>query len=258
MADEQFIEMRFTGGNIRPELVRAADLGDVLRAVEEILESVALAEQLLPDALLLTSLTSIRSSSVDLLFAPSNPSAGFQAWKVATGVIDARAFQRLPRRATRGVRRIVDFTKTYDCVSEFRVSTSDYVLATLTPELIVADAPLIKGETVLYGQVIRVGGRKPKVLIAASDHSGTSSWQVNQEIARTLGSRLYTDIAVAGMATWNAETLKLEAFQITELLSYRKMPITEAFKQLSDKYGQYFDKLDPDEFIASVRGGKEE
>lgn len=259
MTQEQLIEVRFTGGDIRPQSVRAADLGNVLRAVEDIIESVALAEQLLTDPILLASLTEIRLGSVDLFFTPSNPPAAQRAWGIATGVIHDKTIQRLPRRARNGVRQIVEFTRAYQCVSEFRFSASNQVLATITPELIVADAALLKGESVLYGQVIRVGGRSPKVLIAAADHSGTISCAVSQEIARTLGGRLYTDIGVAGIATWNAETLKLEAFQITELLPYKKTPITQAFKQLSDRYGQYFDDIDDvDEFIASVRGDKEE
>lgn len=257
MANEQSIEIRFTGGDIRPEIVRASDLADVLRAIDELVGSVALNEALTRDPLFLTSLTLVEESSLKLHFTPSDGQAGREAWGLISRSVEQQSYRRLPHRATRALRRVVEFTQTYNCESELRLPETDQVLARITPSMIVADAPLIRGETTLYGQVLRVGGRRPKVLIASHDNSGTVACDVNQDIARVLGGRLYTDIAVSGMAIWNAETLRIESFEIIELLPYQKTALADALRRISERFGKYYDKIDVDEFMSSVRGDKE-
>lgn len=258
MAELEAIELRFTGAEMRPEIVRASDLGDVLRAIDEMIEAVAQTENLVSEMSLVTSLTLVSSGSLALRFTPSDWNAGKLAWQAISTAVSERLFHRLPRRATRAIRRVVEFGHRYNCDSELRLPEPDRVLATLPPDLVVVDAPLIVGETTLYGQVIRVGGRKPKVLIAAFDHSGTIACDVSQDIARILGGRLYTDIAVAGTAAWNSETLKIETFRIEQLLPYQRTSLANAFREMSERFGKYYDALgDVDDFMSSVRGDKE-
>jgi hypothetical protein len=115
--------------------------------------------------------------------------------------------------------------------------------------------PRLRGETVLFGRVERVGGVEPKVRLRISDHESVSC-HISEELAKRVGNRLYNEVGLRGQATWDAVDFELLYFHAEELLSYQAGPITAAFDALAGAVGGAFDSVDDvEEFVGALRHG---
>lgn len=72
---------------------------------------------------------------------------------------------------------------------------------------------ILTGETTLYGEVKRVGGFKPRVVLKTIQ-GDTIYCDASKALAQELGRRLYTEVGVRGQAKWNMQTLRIDAFII--------------------------------------------
>ncbi len=79
-----------------------------------------------------------------------------------------------------------------------------------------------------------------------------------QQIALQLAERLYQQVAVQGIATWNSESFELEEFQVTALLSYVKVELPQAFQQLQEHAHGLYDEIgDVEEYVHTLRYAEE-
>lgn len=128
------------------------------------------------------------------------------------------------------------------------------VLATITPETTLARRAKLSGETTIYGQVIRVGGREPRVMVELLSGQ-TVFCDTNEDIAKKLGSRLYTTVGLFGVAQWDGESLKLEQFTIKDVTTYEELPLEDVMNQLAKAVGVYYgDVTDVEKYISDIRG----
>lgn len=112
---------------------------------------------------------------------------------------------------------------------------------------------MLTGETTIYGRIIRVGGKTPKVMLDTVD-GRTIDCDADASIAQTLGGRLYQVVGLLGIAEWDPQTLTIDTFQIKALLPYEAKPLKEAMAQLAAITRKYYADIDDvPKYIASIR-----
>jgi hypothetical protein len=125
---------------------------------------------------------------------------------------------------------------------------SDYAVDVPPPEY-------QRGETVLYGKIERVGGVRPRVRLRVSAREIVYG-DITEEQSRELGSKLYSQTALRGQATWDANDGSVVYFRVDEILRYERVPAVKAFTELWKASGGGFDRIDDvDAFANRIREG---
>lgn len=106
--------------------------------------------------------------------------------------------------------------------------------------------------TILYGVLIRIGGySRPRAYLQFMDGRKLSCSIQKRALAVAMAARLYQNIGVRGVASWDKRDHTLLSFHIQELLPERDTPRqgtakqdADALKGLADLVGKYYDNLD--------------
>jgi hypothetical protein len=259
ITSNNLIGITFTGENIRPDTVKASELAEILRAVETMVESHVLRDH--PEVqkeVVVVGLVKIKASSLDLQFSSEIPAWAIAAFQDTGQAVNDQDFSRLPSDTFDALDTLVSFTRKRQCIAKFiTLNGKKDVIATITPEIEIRRKPLLTGETTIYGQVVRVGGRTPRVMLEMVDGQ-TIYCDATADMARTLGGKLYQVVGLIGIAQWNPETLVMNTFEIKAILPYEAGSFKEAMAQLAEMTKSYYaDITDVPEYIANIRGGSE-
>ena len=112
----------------------------------------------------------------------------------------------------------------------------------------------IRGETVIYGRVERVGGVDPKVRVRLSEHEVVSC-RLDEGLAIELGAHLYSEVGLRGQATWDAKDQSLAYFRVDEILPFENAgAATAAYALKEAAQGAYDVVKDVPGFIHGLRG----
>lgn len=256
MADN-LLEIRFTGSGMKPGNIRSKELAEIIEAFEDMIVSVVLRDNpALGREAVIIGLVNIKDESIGLQFLPNLTDLTIPATLRITESIAAHNFNQLPSTTIKSVQIIASFVKKYQCEAELRTYNGQAeVRAIITPSMEIPSIVSLIGETTLYGEIKRVGGIDPRVTLRTIDGQ-TIYCDVSEELAKELGHRLYTQVALQGEAQWSPDTLQLEGFRIEKLLDYEEAPITEAFAELAKIVGDTFDDIDDVEtFVVETRRG---
>ena len=257
MTTDDLIVLRFAGENISPEKVSLRVLSRIFEYVEATLSPVIHRDhpELSSEALYL-SLVQISEGSSVYAFKPSHPEYALPAYQKITKSIAADDYTDIPLESIDVIKDMIGFTKQLNCETHFYQSLNamEQPLATLLPTTVITvqDSEYIKGETVIYGFVQRVGGTDPRVRLKIPNQR-TISCSVNQQLAKEIATRLYDTVGLFGIATWNIHNYSLERFEAKSLTEYRDVPVTQAFRELSEKASHHFDGIDPVDFVSDHR-----
>lgn len=252
---EDIMELRYTGATVRPDTVRAGELARLISATEESVLSVIEEELLDQDAVEL-HFVSLETGSVGLQFTSRKASA-YQAFdRIAETVVQAN-YDRLASKAVSGLRVMHNFSKQHNSPLEFySLRKSSEPIAVLAPAAVIQLTPRISGATTLYGEVIRVGGKRPRVRVRMLNGAELSC-VTSKPIAQQLGQRLYHTVGLQGTAQWETDTFSIVQFEVTDILDYDDSP-DDPIAQLSREFGHYFDDItDVDAYVRSLRDGDE-
>lgn len=245
MNDNRFT-LRFSGvGDLNPQSLRAKELAEILENIESAVAATVIAhDPKIKREQIALSLVAVTDASVGLTFAPNLQALTFPALEEIANAISSEQLEKLPNTTVRALRPILRFVREHGCNAEFRLSYGNRdIQATVTPETQIQQVKSIRGQTTIHGEVIRVGGVEPKIEIKTID-GNVLFCPTTQQIALQLAERLYQHVAVDGIATWNPETLDIEEFQITSVLSYVKVNLPQAFHQLREGAGGLYDAID--------------
>jgi len=262
MDNPNLIEIKFTGNGISPELIKASELAEILIAIEQMLTPLIHLEDtenstLDETNLVVVGLTHVVKGSVCLEFSSSVPKQVIPALRKITTSINEGKFYDLPTSSIKGLQSISKFTRKRKCSGQFSLlNGKPEILASITPEMIFKLPEMLTGETVLYGQVVRVGGKTPTVWLDVNNGDKTRIiyCDVSQEIAETLGKKLYTFVGLRGHAKWDAETLDLKHFRIEEITSYEDGTLLDGVNELRKIAGKFFEDIhDVDQFVSDIR-----
>jgi hypothetical protein len=261
MSSDTILEIRFTGGGILPKSIRAGEMAEVLSSFEDMLSSLVMVDhpKLTKDDLIV-GLINIQGGSVRLQFSSQLPEAVIPAFLQISKSVKEQKFNMLPSNTIKSLQTFSSFLHKKGCSADFvTINGRVKVLATMTPDVEIAPVEYIGGDTTIYGEVIRVGGREPKAMVETVDGTTVYCDIANEDLAREVGEHLYLMTKLDGTAKWDARSLNLEEFKITKVSEFGRIGIVETFGELSKLVGQYYaDVTDVESYIASIREQNEE
>jgi hypothetical protein len=255
--DASLFTIRLTGEGVRPHLVTATDLAQLLIAAEQAVLAIAVREN--PEAAddLIVGLSAVHDESIGFAFQSNRPLVAQAAYRELVTLTENRAFRSLPARSLEGLRTLTRFSSEHKGHTQFWNGATGRPLLDLAPEFAV-EIPrpeYQRGETVLYGRIERVGGVRPRVRLRVSEREVVYG-DITEEQSRELGSRLYSDAALRGQATWDAQDGSIVYFRVQEILHYQPGKIRDAFEELrKTAQGAYDELADVDTWTQQVREG---
>jgi len=254
MRDE--LKLRFTGvADLKPQVLRAKELAEIIVNFEAaIVATVVDQDPSIKREQIAVPLVAVQDESVGLVFAPNLPELTYRA---AFRIVDAFAtqqFHQLPQQALTPLRSLVRFVRSRGCVAELSIARAQRsATIEITPATRIETSIPIEGETVLFGEVVRVGGIEPKVELKPVNGKALFC-ATTAEIAVQLAGRLYQQVSVLGCAVWDYETWEIKEFQIKQVLPYVQKPISQAFRLLRESAAGAYDAVDDvEQYINQIR-----
>lgn len=258
MPQHNSIEIRLKGDGMTPGLVRSRDLAQLIEAVEDMIAAeVAASNSDIKKDQIVIGLADVVPGSVTLAFASSTEELTKPALEKIAHSVATNDFYALPEDSIKSLKVISKFSQAKNCTAEiYAVNGSKELLAAITPETRIRDYEPIKGETIIYGVVTRVGGANedsPKIQLRTIE-GRLVHCTANQKNAKIAAQRLYQQIGLIGIAEWDVKTYEIKAFTVTEISGYELTPLSEAVESISQNYGQHFDTIkDVDNFVRELR-----
>lgn len=246
---------------MHPSTVPAHELADLLLAAEQAVTS--LVAQSFPDldpSSVLVGLVGVRDASLGLEFATNRADVVAPAFERLALGVKTRSCEGFPSRGIAGLEVIASFTARRKCRAEFwpggRTVTEPLAVMDETFAEGLPERPKVRGETVIYGMVERVGGVEPKVRLRLSSRESVSC-HLSESLARQVGARLYVEVGLKGKATWDAGDYSLLYFHAEEVTSYEPVGLARAFSELAGVAASYFaDVKDVEAFVREARYGE--
>ena len=256
---EALFTIRLTGEEVRPHLLPTSDLAALRVAAEQTVAAIAAREH--PDLAetLVVGLSEIKDQSVGFAFTSNYEAIVRSAYRELIAAVENRLFRSLPARSIEGLRTLTQFARERQGHTQFWNGTSSGPLLDLAPDYAVEVPPpeYQRGETVLYGKIERVGGVRPRVRLRVSSREIVYG-DITEDQGRILGSKLYSEIALRGHATWDAHDGSIVYFRVEDILPYQRSSAKSAFEELRDAARGAFDKVpDVDLFAQRIREGEE-
>ncbi len=253
---QEFLEVIFSGNNIRPDSVKAGDIADILKAIEVMVESQVYRQhpEIKKDQIII-GLSAIKPSSIDLQFSSSIHDITLLAFKNIGQAINEGDFSRLPSQSYKALTTVASFTRRQQCVAEFSYQNGRRnIIARITPDTKIERPPSLEGQTTIYAKVVRTGGKAPKVEIETIN-GRTLFCDAPKDVTIKLGTKLYQTVALIGFAEWDTDLDNIEQFRIDAVLDYEQVPIKDALHALSEATKLYYaDIKDVEGYISKIRG----
>lgn len=249
------IELSITGKGINPASIKAGDIANVLLSIQSAIEAYVFKQHPeIDQEQVVIGLTNIRPDSIDLEFSSPIPDIVTEAFQRVGGAVATNDFSLLPNASFVALDELASFNRKHKCNTDFVIRNgSRKIVATITPETRFQKPKRLNGITTVYGKVIRVGGRTPRVMIGLLNGK-TLFCETKQDIAESLGSKLYKTVGLTGKAFWDS-SLNIEDFTIQEVIPYEDKSFGEAIRILSESASSYYDDVaDVDRFISEMRG----
>jgi len=244
--DKEILEIRFHGGGVNPHAVRASEIAELISSFEKTIISTLHENN--PDIDLkdyaYLSFSEIKNESIGLRFFADRATEAFlAAYFLVTTSISENDFSNLPFPAIENLKVIANFSKRHDCNCDYIYKDENIAQITPKSKIEISDNYTIKGETIIYGKIERVGGAEPRIVF--KDHSDNKIYfEVTEDVAKQLASKLYEEIALTGTATWNKKTYKVLDFKVNEITDLNKKSLTETFDEIQDIIGNYWEEFD--------------
>jgi hypothetical protein len=248
------IAMRLAGHAMVPGAIRSHDLAELIDSFEEMIACVVADRHLnIKKDDVVIGLASLGDGSIRLGFKSVVPSVVIPAYLSVASAVNKNEFTSLPSSSRRALDKIISFTRRHHCVAELHSPDNDELIASITPSTNTQVSGLAQGLTTIYGRILRVGGKNPRVTVETV--SGDSIYcDVSFEIAQELGRRLYEFAEFSGMATWNPNGWQIEEFRIESFASSATKTPEQGMNELRSLVGRYFEDIDDvDSYISSLR-----
>jgi len=257
----QLIEVKITGNKYKPGDIRSRDIAEYIASIEEMVAAY-LADQhsYIKKDEIIVGLSDIKESSFGLIFKPEDENV-YDSFVEISEKLEKKLFHTLPIGTRRPILNLLRLSKKHQSNLEFiSLNGKSKLEYTITPETEFFEPPLISGETVLYGEVIRVGGKNDAKVKLSLDTGEEITCDLTLELAKELGGFLYTEVGVIGIARWKSDTLEIESFTITGITNYRsEISLQEGISKLGDLLGKYYEDIDdPVQHINDLRYGAKE
>lgn len=252
---EMKIGGKTNGQDLRPGVVSSRKIAELITAFEEAIAAIVIAESpQLKKEQIVVGLEGIQTGSVALSFVVNPYDLVMPAARKMGNALENNDFSGLNNPTRECLRKLKNLVSEYQggVVTIFEKNGSTKQLAVLTAESVIPAAQYIKGDTTLYGEVTRIGGKKPKIQIVNFEGIPISC-KATKELVMRVSNKLYQTIGLRGTAKWDIDSLEMIEFQAEELLPYEEAPLKDFFAGLAAIVGEDFVDVDPDKFVYELR-----
>jgi hypothetical protein len=256
------VSVKLLGAGVTPETVRAGELGEFIANFEKALTEMAIARgDIVPEKIegdADVSLVGIGLGSDALTFTLTPDIVPSHA--AISGAIADRDYADVPTRSHVALVNISKQAVKLKWAVEFeedrRLNVRQAVISEVDP---VPEPKVVTatGGTTVYGRLIRIGGVAPKamVLLPNDEHIYVD---LTESMAKELASRdrLYNEVGIDGVATWNVKDWQILHFKATRVTAYQphKMNAVQAFEALADAARGRWDDVDVVKYVNELRG----
>ena len=252
---QEYFEVSFSGNNIRPDIVKAGDIADIIKAIEDLIE--AQVQKDIPGIKkeqVVVGFTNIKASSIDLEFRSPYKEAARSSFQNAGIAINENDYTKLPSPAFNALETISVFNRKHNCTATLAtINGQKAVLAIITPETKIQRLHVLKGETTVYAKVVRTGGKEPKVEIETID-GRTLFCDAPLEVTIALGTKLYQTVGLIGIAEWDYALNNIIQFSIKDVAEYEQKPFKDAMEELADATRKYYSGIsEVEKHISTIR-----
>ncbi len=249
MNEKQFA-ISIEGQGVDPTTIRLRELYEILHGIEAATNAVASQKGRFGEPIDF-HLTAVHSGSATYLMTTT-----LEGYSAATACADAvarRDISELPDRAKEvflGLRSKAK--KTGWTFSMFHNGDIPAVISSSTE--FIADS-IISGQSTVAARIERVGGTSHRTAtMILLDGRKITVPVATEALAKELGARLYMLVSLSGEAKWTTGDMSLIGFRITEIHDYQgDSKITETLQSLAEIAGDFWDEIDPDEYIGDLR-----
>lgn len=253
---KEFIGLRLTG--MKPSDIRAGELAKIIISFEDMIASTVKRDRpkITKDELGV-GLVKIENKSIGLEFSTKLPELAISAYDTITDSVANEKYLDLSGETLQSLREIHSFIKTKNCEGELFSRNGKTVLkAILLPSTEIPQHPKVTAQTVVYGRIVRVGGVDPRVMVEQASGKTVFCRIRDEGLARKLGERLYTWAGLEGFATLDSDSLEILDFRVESLTDYEApSSLTDAFAQLKELAGKYYDGIDDvEKYVSDLRG----
>ncbi len=237
-------------GDIAPDRLSAGELGELLNNLEDSIVPIVRRDSPSMDELGVMSLLAIETGSLSLAF--SAPPAFVSPIRTLVSCFSIGDLSSLPEKSRRAVVWLSKWSRGRLFTLDWRIGAERIGSISPTLEVKFTEAPKLQGTTTLSGTVRSVGGERPsfKLRLAGGDLAVCTC---DEDLARQCGKFLYRKVVVEGVAKNNILTGEMESFEASAVvLSERKL--LSGIESIREKFGSVFDAIDPEAYMAQVRG----
>ncbi len=256
MAQDDLIDLHFVGQEVVLTELPARTLAAVLRTVDDLVVSVIMDEQPFRNRDdLIVGFQGLLDGGRRIQFTCDPADLLLRAYMRVARAVTVGAYGDVPVNTLRSLRGLVAFARQHECEIELgrRQGHQVGVFAVLRPDTHVPNVPRVRGVTTLYGQVVRVGGRRPRVMVETVDGQ-TVYCDVAPEVARELGRRLYTQVGVYGEIRWDGRDMSMRNGHVERLTDYGQVRIDQSILELEQQIGQHYaDVADVERYVSALR-----
>lgn len=248
------VELHLRGEGAAPGQLRGHELAEILTSLEDAIAAYVVAKEpdLSKDAIRV-GLYTIEAGSLVMVYDLNLQEYTVPAFRAVADAVIRNAFQELPRQVLAPLRTLVRFVQQREYEAELRIAEDGETRAVLNAETVIPPVPVLKGETVIYGEVLRTGGAEPKIMMRTVQGK-TIYCDATRKLAQDAGNHLYQTVALRGQATWNGETLEIEEFRVETLLEYAPVSASQAFAELAALVDDsFYDLASPTHFLKELR-----
>ncbi|HUQ68839.1 MAG TPA: hypothetical protein VM165_04910 [Planctomycetaceae bacterium] len=247
-------ELRLTGHNASPERLDVTDVYAILKAYREALLAICPIDS-----------NAIPTGPAVALLGITKGSAKFRihvarrlrpAVSTVSRAVIQDDFDGLPAPARRAIRSMV---------SDLKEAGQNLVLppyrrksAVLTGAVVieVGEAESYSGRTTLYGRVNLTGGGRGRAELILGDGTVVRVTG-DRAIIKQLGSNLYDEVGIDGIARWDANTNVPDRIEADRIQVFPSGDIGHAFDRLAEAAGQHWDSVDAAEYVRALRSDDE-
>lgn len=250
---EELFEVKFTGGGISLPNVKIPEVVAILEGLEDIIRTIARTQS--PTSKVndvQINLSGLKRSSILISLVLGGPAIA--AYLYYAENISKKNLAPFTGRVVERTEQILNFGKQHHCRAIFkRAGAKSPLLAEITPKTDFTHFGEISGETTVAGIVTRVGGSTPTVRIKTFSGERIDC-RASKKIAEALGGLLYRRVSCSGKAVWWGNDAELKEFRIQTFNELEDKPLPEVFAELREKFGHFFEGVDPEKFTAEIRG----
>ena len=239
------LELKFHGNGIGPDTVKPHEIAELIISFEKsLLYTIKQEHPEIDTQHLLFSFHRVDDKSLDIIFKTLKvKEVVFGSYSLIASAITTSNYNKLNSDTIESLREITRFTKKYDCLGQFKHNDQSIATFNKHTEVVFDKSNELKGETRIYGVVVRVGGESPTVHFRV-DNDYKIVIDVKEEIAKRLASKLYEQVGLIGTATWDYKSYKVIGFKVSVIVEIDEKPVKESFKELRKLIGKYWDGID--------------